>query len=61
VIVGRAAAALEPGQQEVVVRFDRRPRRKLARLHGFRIAVHATAEDEAGNRSAAKTTLKLRR
>ena len=61
VSVGRAAAALEPGAQEVVVRFDRRARRKLARLRRFRVAVHATAEDEAGNAASAGTALMLRR
>jgi hypothetical protein len=59
--VGRAAAALESGRHEVVVRFDRRARRKLARISRLRLAVHATAEDEAGNAASTRTALVLRR
>lgn len=59
--VGRAEVALEPGLREAVVRFDRSARRKLARLRRFRLAVHATAEDEAGNVASSETRLVLRR
>jgi hypothetical protein len=61
VTVGRAAAAAKPGSHEVVVRFDRRPRRKLARLRRFSLAVRATAEDVAGNTASAGTAVILRR
>jgi hypothetical protein len=59
--VGHAEAALEPGAEEVVVRFHRRARRKLMRLQRFRVAVQASAEDEAGNTASAATALMLRR
>jgi hypothetical protein len=61
VTVGRATAAAKPGSQEVAVRFDRRPRRKLARLRRLSLAVRATAVDAAGNTASAGTALILRR
>jgi hypothetical protein len=61
VAVGDATVALESGTHEVAVRFDRRARRKLARLRRFTLTVRASAEDEAGNATSAGTALVLRR
>jgi hypothetical protein len=61
VVVGQTTKTLQPGDNDVVVRFTHRARRRLAGARRVAISVIVTGRDAAGNTTRETLTVTLRR